>query len=102
MNIPFPEEQKNKGKFNPSSQPFSLPQSSLHQSESEVPKKQKAQIFEKKGGPIKYKDIDVPKPGPDEVLINIKYSGVCHTGKPNSLFDLSLWLSKCRPSRPEG
>lgn len=21
----------------------------------------------------------MPKPGPDEVLINIKYSGVCHT-----------------------
>ena len=21
----------------------------------------------------------VPKPGPDEVLVNIKYSGVCHT-----------------------
>jgi len=26
-----------------------------------------------------YKKIPVPSPGPDEVLINIKYSGVCHT-----------------------
>ncbi|KAI0099627.1 dehydrogenase-like protein [Nemania sp. FL0031] len=26
-----------------------------------------------------YKKIPVAKPGPDEVLINIKYSGVCHT-----------------------
>ena len=26
-----------------------------------------------------YKRIPVQKPGPDEVLINIKYSGVCHT-----------------------
>jgi len=26
-----------------------------------------------------YKKIPVQKPGPDEVLINIKYSGVCHT-----------------------
>lgn len=26
-----------------------------------------------------YKQIPVPKPGPDEVLINVKYSGVCHT-----------------------
>lgn len=26
-----------------------------------------------------YKKIAVPKPGPDEVLVNIKYSGVCHT-----------------------
>lgn len=23
--------------------------------------------------------IAVPQPGPDEVLVNIKYSGVCHT-----------------------
>ena len=28
---------------------------------------------------IVYKKIPVPKPGPDEVLVNIKYSGVCHT-----------------------
>lgn len=26
-----------------------------------------------------YKKIPVPSPGPDEVLVNIKYSGVCHT-----------------------
>lgn len=26
-----------------------------------------------------YKKIPVQKPGPDEVLVNIKYSGVCHT-----------------------
>ena len=48
---------------------------------SNVPKKQWAQVFEKAGGPIEYKQIDVPTPGPDEVLINIKYSGVCHTGE---------------------
>ncbi|KAJ5966280.1 hypothetical protein N7481_012994, partial [Penicillium waksmanii] len=34
---------------------------------------------EKKGGPPIYKQIPVPKPGPDEVLVKIKYSGVCHT-----------------------
>jgi hypothetical protein len=28
---------------------------------------------------VEYKKIPVQKPGPDEVLINIKYSGVCHT-----------------------
>ena len=44
-----------------------------------VPSKQMAQVIEQTGGPIKFKEIDVPKPGPDEVLINIKYSGVCHT-----------------------
>jgi propanol-preferring alcohol dehydrogenase len=28
---------------------------------------------------VVYKKIPVQKPGPDEVLINVKYSGVCHT-----------------------
>ncbi|KAF3936693.1 hypothetical protein ABW19_dt0200519 [Dactylella cylindrospora] len=44
-----------------------------------VPKKQMAQIFYKSGGPLEYKEIDVETPGPDEVLVNIKFSGVCHT-----------------------
>lgn len=45
----------------------------------EVPKKQMAAVIEKTGGPIEYKEIDVAKPQADEILINIKYSGVCHT-----------------------
>jgi propanol-preferring alcohol dehydrogenase len=45
-----------------------------------IPDKQWAQVVEKVGGPSIYKEIPVGKPGPDEVLINIKYSGVCHTG----------------------
>ena len=45
----------------------------------QIPEKQWAQVIEKTGGPLQYKEIPVPKPGPDEVLINIKYSGVCHT-----------------------
>lgn len=44
-----------------------------------IPSKQWAQVFEKKGGPVEYKEIPVPKPGPEDVLVNIKYSGVCHT-----------------------
>ncbi|KAI1865774.1 hypothetical protein JX265_008097 [Neoarthrinium moseri] len=44
-----------------------------------IPTEQWAQVVEKSGGPVVYKKIPVPKPGPDEVLINIKYSGVCHT-----------------------
>lgn len=44
-----------------------------------VPKKQWAQVIEKVGGPVEYKEIDVPTPGPNDVLVNIKYSGVCHT-----------------------
>ena len=49
-----------------------------------IPTKQKAVIFETNGGELKYTDIDVPKPKPNELLINVKYSGVCHT-------DLHAW-----------
>lgn len=42
-----------------------------------IPAKQWAQVVEKTGGPVKYKEIPVQKPGPDEVLVNVKYSGVC-------------------------
>jgi D-arabinose 1-dehydrogenase-like Zn-dependent alcohol dehydrogenase len=45
----------------------------------QIPKEQWAQIFQKTGGPIEYKKIPVQQPGPDEVLVNIKYTGVCHT-----------------------
>ncbi|KAI9850304.1 MAG: alcohol dehydrogenase [Thelocarpon superellum] len=38
-----------------------------------------AQVFEKSGGPVEYKKIPVPTPGADEVLVNVKFSGVCHT-----------------------
>lgn len=45
----------------------------------EIPKEQWAQVIEKTGGPLQYKKIPVQTPGPDEVLVNVKYSGVCHT-----------------------
>lgn len=41
-------------------------------------------MFETSGGPLLYKDIAVPKPKPNELLINVKFSGVCHT-------DLHAW-----------
>jgi propanol-preferring alcohol dehydrogenase len=50
----------------------------------QIPEKQWAQVFEKTGGEIKYKEIPVQKPASDEVLVNIKFSGVCHT-------DLHAW-----------
>lgn len=49
-----------------------------------IPKTQKGVIFYENGGPLHYKDIPVPKPGNNEILINVKYSGVCHT-------DLHAW-----------
>ncbi|KAK3304388.1 dehydrogenase-like protein [Chaetomium strumarium] len=45
----------------------------------DIPSEQWAQVVEKSGGPVVYKKIPVQKPGPDEVLVNVKYSGVCHT-----------------------
>ncbi|AMD18870.1 HBL032Cp [Eremothecium sinecaudum] len=51
---------------------------------STIPKTQKAVIFYENGGELHYKDIPVPKPKPNELLINVKYSGVCHT-------DLHAW-----------
>ncbi|KAK3939766.1 chaperonin 10-like protein [Diplogelasinospora grovesii] len=48
-------------------------------SQPKIPDEQWAQVIEKDGGPITYKKIPVPKPRPDEVLVKIKYSGVCHT-----------------------
>jgi len=40
-----------------------------------IPSEQYAQIFKNHNDPIEYKKVPVPKPGPDEVLINIKYTG---------------------------
>lgn len=54
------------------------------QSTFEIPKTQKGVIFYESGGELHYKDVPVPKPKPNEILINIKYSGVCHT-------DLHAW-----------
>ncbi|OJJ50392.1 hypothetical protein ASPZODRAFT_58389 [Penicilliopsis zonata CBS 506.65] len=44
-----------------------------------IPEMQWAQVIESPESGVVYKQIPVPKPGPDEVLVNIKYSGVCHT-----------------------
>ncbi|PHH92291.1 hypothetical protein CDD83_8105 [Cordyceps sp. RAO-2017] len=47
--------------------------------EFDIPTEQWAQVVETQGGPAEYKKIPVPKPGPDEVLVQVKYSGVCHS-----------------------
>ncbi|VEU24335.1 DEKNAAC105532 [Brettanomyces naardenensis] len=54
------------------------------QSTFKIPEVQKGVIFYKHGGPLEFKDIPVPKPKATEILINVKYSGVCHT-------DLHAW-----------
>jgi propanol-preferring alcohol dehydrogenase len=49
-----------------------------------VPKTQKAIVFDTDGGELHYRDIPVPVPNDGEILIHVKYSGVCHT-------DLHAW-----------
>ncbi|KAI5462004.1 chaperonin 10-like protein [Mariannaea sp. PMI_226] len=46
---------------------------------SDIPSEQWAQVLESTDGIIKYKKVPVCMPGPDEVLVHVKYSGVCHT-----------------------
>lgn len=49
-----------------------------------IPKTQKAMVAESANGPLVLKDIDVPVPASDEVLVNVLYSGACHS-------DLHAW-----------
>ncbi|KAG5983051.1 alcohol dehydrogenase [Claviceps digitariae] len=56
----------------------------------EIPTEQYAAVVEKTGGPVVYKKIPVPKPAPDEVLIHVLYSGVCHTDLHAMLGDWPL------------
>lgn len=60
--------------------------SSLHKKYTtmDIPKDQKGVVFAYSGAPLEYKTIPVPQVGHDEVLVNIKYTGVCHT-------DLHAW-----------
>lgn len=55
-----------------------------HRQSPLIPTTQKAVVFDAHNGPLTYKDIPVPTPKPNELLVNVKYSGVCHT-------DLHAW-----------
>lgn len=48
----------------------------------------KAYVVEEKGGPFILKDVVLDEVRADEVLVEIKYSGLCHTVRlfPRSLF----------------
>lgn len=59
-------------------------------SSPEIPTEQWAQVVDKTGGPVVYKKIPVPKPGADDVLVHVKYSGVCHTDLHAMLGDWPL------------
>jgi len=44
-----------------------------------IPKKMKAAVIEKSKGPLVVKEVDVPEPEANEVLIKVKACGVCHS-----------------------
>jgi len=44
-----------------------------------TPKTMKAAIVEKFSAPLLIREVPVPEPGPDEVLVELMASGVCHT-----------------------
>lgn len=44
-----------------------------------IPKTMKAAVVEKFGQPLVVREVPVPTPGPGQVLVEIKASGVCHT-----------------------
>lgn len=44
-----------------------------------IPEMQWAQVVPSVGAPLQLKQIPVRKPGPDEILVKVRYSGVCHT-----------------------
>ncbi|SCV01486.1 LAME_0G16512g1_1 [Lachancea meyersii CBS 8951] len=56
----------------------------LRLASTNIPTTQKGVIFYEHGGQLHYKELPVPKPKPNEILVNVKYSGVCHT-------DLHAW-----------
>ncbi|CAD5232602.1 unnamed protein product [Bursaphelenchus xylophilus] len=50
-----------------------------------IPRTQKAAVFDEHNGKVHIREIPVPELGPDDILVKIIYSGVCHT-------DLHVWL----------
>ena len=41
--------------------------------------KMKAAVVEHFGGPMELEELDIPTPGPGELLVKVLFSGVCHT-----------------------
>lgn len=51
----------------------------------------KAAILDGFGQPLRLVDLPVPVPGPDEILIRLEASGVCHS-------DVHIWKGETRPA----
>jgi propanol-preferring alcohol dehydrogenase len=44
-----------------------------------IPEKMRAMVMEKQGEPLKLKQMPVPQPGPEQVLVKVHACGVCRT-----------------------
>ncbi|CAP39759.1 Protein CBR-SODH-1 [Caenorhabditis briggsae] len=51
----------------------------------EIPTTQRALVFDTWNGPLEVRQVPVPSPADDEILVKIEYSGICHS-------DLHVWL----------
>jgi D-arabinose 1-dehydrogenase-like Zn-dependent alcohol dehydrogenase len=53
-----------------------------------IPTKQTVALVRKLGGPVEFvDDYPVPKPGQNEVLAKVLYTGVCQSGEPAYFHD---------------
>ncbi|ORY11606.1 chaperonin 10-like protein [Clohesyomyces aquaticus] len=63
-----------------------------------LPKKYKAIVYDKPGSiSTKIEELDVPEPGPGEVLINLTHSGVCHSDMGVMM---NSWVMLPAPTQP--
>lgn len=53
--------------------------SDVHAGGSTVPTTMMAAVVHELGGPLSIDEREVPEPGPQEALVRVEYSGVCHT-----------------------
>jgi D-arabinose 1-dehydrogenase-like Zn-dependent alcohol dehydrogenase len=62
----------------------------------------KAAVFRKAGRPFAIEDVPVPKVGPDEVLVEVKAAGICHTDVSIMVGAYGDWVQPGRIAGHEG
>ena len=45
----------------------------------QIPETMHAMVLQESGQPLQYRDVPVPKPGPDQILVKVHACGVCRT-----------------------